>query len=882
MRYIKALFIIFACIFMGYFFVGQVVLPQDTYRKAWENHPLEMDWEMIKQDNTSEKITLPTSYHEPVEIRGMLPDKFRENTTCINFRGQDVKIYIDGKLRGQSEDPTGQWFRKKSAEIYITIPVTSEDTGKTISMVYADNEGFLYQVYEGTEMGMWTGLFHSYGVELIIAILALLLGVLVLVGSVILRIVYHSEVEIQDLAWGVLFSGAWLLFNSVFRQVFCVNTSIANDMPYLMIGLMPFPFLSYMNRIQKNRFSKAYLIVSLINVAELVCCVLLHVSGKVDFVDSFILMAGCCLLSIVFIFATVSIDYIKGKASQYPYVAFGLMCTFVAAIVQIVSFFRREGVFSGVIFAVGVIILLNFAIVGTVKDMIASEREKREAILGSEAKGRFLANMSHEIRTPINAIIGMNTMILRESKEPAIAEYAADIEAASENLLSIVNDILDITKIESGKLELVNVEYDLSSVLYDVTNMVRSKAEGKNLSFDVDVDQNLPSRLYGDDIRIRQIMVNLLNNAVKYTEEGSVRLSITGVFEDQYVTLMVSVEDTGIGIREEDIDKLFVAFERIEEDRNRNIEGTGLGMNITTQLLKQMGSALKVKSEYGKGSVFSFDLPQRIMSQEVIGDYNKRHRENTNVYEYEVSFEAPEAKILLVDDNAVNRKVVCKLLKETRVQVEEAASGAECLRMLRGNEYDLILLDHMMPEMDGMEVIKRYQDMVKEGVPKAPVIALTANAISGAREMYLESGFDEFLSKPIAGSKLEKMLRRFISKDKQILTPKKQKKDSSLDAVPERSEVVDGAPREEKQSQDSKQSEKKEISGPLLQAYLQSLIYGVEDGDEQENNRVLDALNQSILPQGIQESMEQLEQYVSECNQEKVVALVTRLKTFIK
>lgn len=877
MRYIKTLFIIFAIAFMGYFVFGQVFLPPDSYRKTWENHPLDIRWEMIKKDNTSEKITLPTSIHEPVEFRGTLPDRFMKNTTCINLRGQDVEIYIDGKLRGKSEDQKGRWFGKKSAETYMVIPVSNEDTGKTISIIYKDDSGFAYQVYEGTEMGMWTGLFHDYGIEFIIALLALVLGVLVLAGSMILRFVYHSEVVIQDLAWGVLFAGAWLIFNSVFRQVFCVNTSIANDMPYLMIGLMPFPFLSYMNRIQKNRFSKAYLIVSLINVAELVCCVLLHVSGKVDFIDSFILMAGCCLLSIVFIFATVSIDYVKGKASQYPYVAIGLMCTFVSAIVQIVSFFRREGVFSGVVFAVGVIILMNFAIVDTVRNMISSEREKREAILGSEAKGRFLANMSHEIRTPINAIIGMNTMILRESQDPVISEYAGDIEAASENLLSIVNDILDITKIESGKLELVNVEYDLSSVLHDVTTMVRTKAEDKNLTFEVDVDQNLPSRLYGDDIRIRQIMINILNNAVKYTEEGSVRLSVTGVFEDQYVALQVSVEDTGIGIREEDIDKLFVAFERIEEDRNRNIEGTGLGMSITTQLLKMMGSDLKVKSEYGKGSVFSFVLPQRIISQDVIGNYNQRHRENANAYEYEVSFEAPEAKILLVDDNAVNRKVVCNLLKETKVQVEEAASGAECLRLLRDNAYDLILLDHMMPKMDGIEVMKRYQDMVQEGVSKVPVIALTANAISGAREMYLENGFDEFLSKPIAGSKLEKMLHRFIPKEKQIITPKDKKMEKAENNTTSQTETAPKTSQEETGSQSSNTLEKKEISTPLLRAYLQSLIYSFEDGDEQEINRVLKALKQSKLPQEIDDSLGELEQCVTEGDQEAVVSLVTKL-----
>lgn len=399
-------------------------------------------------------------------------------------------------------------------------------------------------------------------------------------------------------------------------------------------------------------------------------------------------------------------------------------------------------------------------------------QETEEAKSANEAKGRFLANMSHEIRTPINAVLGLDTMILRESTEPAIKEYAANIQNAGNTLLSLINDILDFSKIESGKMDIVPVEYDLSSLINDVMNMISIKAKAKNLDFKVVVDEKLPARLYGDDIRIRQVLLNIMNNAVKYTNNGGITFTVSGVTTDDYIDIHFSVKDTGIGIKEEDMGKLFADFERIEESRNRSIEGTGLGMSITVQLLKLMDSKLQVESVYGEGSEFYFDLKQIIKNSEPIGNFSNRIMMGAKEYEYNAPYTAPDAKILVVDDTEINRVVLAGLLKETLIVIDEAGSGAEGLNKILNNDYDIIFLDHMMPDMDGPDVVKEFKKLVGEGKVKTnlntPIIALTANAISGAREQYIEMGFSDYLSKPIIPDKLENMVRKLVPDDKML------------------------------------------------------------------------------------------------------------------
>ena len=425
--------------------------------------------------------------------------------------------------------------------------------------------------------------------------------------------------------------------------------------------------------------------------------------------------------------------------------------------------------------------------------MLELDKARQEAIKASKAKSEFLSNMSHEIRTPINAVLGMNEMIIRETKEREIAEYAANIQSAGRTLLSIINDILDFSKIESGKMEIVPVSYDVSSLVNDIVNMVKSRAEKKKLTFIPEIDENIPSMLYGDDVRLRQIITNILTNAVKYTHTGSVKLVMKVNFiENDILRLEVSVSDTGIGIKEEDMDLLFNSFQRLDQEKNRSIEGTGLGITIVQKLLAMMNSKLNVSSVYGKGSTFSFIVEQKIVSHEPMGNYEERFKAISDNHTETERKTAPDARILVVDDNETNLLVAKNLLKKTLARIDTAGGGRECIRLLSANAYDIVFLDHMMPELDGIQTLKLIKEDNIGG--NAVFIALTANAVHGARQTYLDAGFDDYLSKPFSGHDIEKCLFSHI--DKSLIKTERVEEKPVQEAVttehePEKNEMFD-------------------------------------------------------------------------------------------
>ncbi len=411
------------------------------------------------------------------------------------------------------------------------------------------------------------------------------------------------------------------------------------------------------------------------------------------------------------------------------------------------------------------------------KEELQQKNEELEAARNAAEKAEnardiFLANMSHELRTPINTILGLNELILRESSEEAVKEYARDIRQAGSILLALVSDILDFSKLEADKMELTEGIYDVSSLLNDLINSISLQQRRKKLDLVLEIAQDVPYKLYGDEIHIRQIVGNLLSNAVRYTEKGKItlRLSWKEVSED-VIEIYVIVKDTGIGIKEKDIPKLFKAFQRMDSTVRSKEDRTGLGLAITERLLELMGSRLEVQSVYGKGSAFSFKILQKVVDRKPLGDFEKQYRESLrSIEDYHEKFIAPMGRILIVDDNAMNLAVAQGLLKGTRLQIDVAASGEECLELIKRKTYHLICMDHMMPVMDGVQTLHAIRAL--EGNPSRdiPVIALTANAVAGARELYLKEGFQDYLTKPIDADKFEDLLIEYLPDNVVYLT----------------------------------------------------------------------------------------------------------------
>lgn len=742
------------------------------------------NWYEVLPDGTRKPFHIPGKADDDIILETTLPSTIDKNVDALCFRGTGMKVYIGDELRSEYTIPDSRILGDRSAECYIMVFLYPEDAGKTLRLYYDYNSGMVYEVYMGTGFGVLSHLFALYGAELIVGIVILALGLICYFAAIIYRFVNKKYLEMQHLSIGVILGAIWVLSNSIFRQFYSRNISVMSDTPYLMVILLPIPFLIFINSLQEERHGRILTIAAIIDTADFVICILLVMIAKIPLMKSFILAALCCLISIVVMAYTVIYDTIHKQVSSYRYIAVGFGLMAVAAVFQISVFmFAHNGVFSGFFMSIGLMGFLICAMLHTIRQLIHIKLEANTARNANKAKDDFLANMSHEIRTPLNGILGMDEMILREAADnKKITKYASDIKSAGNMLLGIINDILDLSKIESGKAELIMVDFDICSVINDLINITRPKAQEKGLDYTFFAVPDLPARFNGDEIRVRQIMLNVINNAIKYTSEGNVTVNVTLEGEDindispeeissmdviaeagDRQTIVVTVRDTGIGIKDEDMDKLFDSFGRLEETRNRNIEGTGLGLNIANSYVHMMGGHIEVSSVYGKGTTFTLYIPLTVSDPTPIGNFTDAiARVGREGYEYRPEIIAPNAHALIVDDNEMNLDVISGLMESTRIKISTALSGSAALDLMEKRRFDIILLDQMMPGMNGIDtlnVMKSRYDM--RGVS---VIALTADAVSGAREFYLEAGFDDYLSKPVKAIDLEKALLKHIPK----------------------------------------------------------------------------------------------------------------------
>ena len=579
-----------------------------------------------------------------------------------------------------------------------------------------------------------------------------------------IQLVAGKECELKErmLRTIIMVGGAATIIACV--EIFLVMEVTSILLPILVILLLVMGFALFVT-FKYKKYDLAAILLGLI-IVVMVFPLMFWLSGGIESGASVWLALG--LLYIFIMFSGKKMIFFLGLSAA----AYGVTYWAAYAYPEIVTPMPGRGAaYLDAYFSVIVVGVVAGAILKIHMNVFEEEHklnmeQKEEIARNSDSKNAFFANVSHEIRSPINAIIGLTEMIMRIHPEGETREYAQDIQLASNLLLNQVNDILDISQVEMNKMKIIPVKYQTGQLFGELAELIRVQTQKKQLEFVLDIDPHLPSVLMGDEKRLKQVLLNILDNAVKYTEEGSVTMSVQGEEnENGELTLKVKIADTGIGIRKEDMDYLYDSFNRADERRNTHIVGSGLGLAITKQLVDLMNGEINVDSIYTKGSIFTVIIKQKIIDSEPVGVIGGFSRTGADGEIYRPSFEAPEARILVVDDNRMNSLVASRLLSSTKMQVDVAGSGLECLEMTRKKFYHVILLDYMMPDMNGRDTMVAIRNQENGLCRDAAMVVLTGNALSGARESYLEEGFDGYVEKPIQGKLLETEIMQFLPAD---------------------------------------------------------------------------------------------------------------------
>ena len=698
-----------------------------------------------------------------------LPDDIEDNEYLFFVTRKDVAVYINGELRKDFVEKRDVKIPGGSVKkFYMMVPLSAADSGAEIKMVrpYAvSSDEIVSTTFITTRSGAFIYLLKQNGLSFVLATIILIFSFVVFIVSIIMRFWYKMKIYMMYGALGIMDLALWLITDSylcpfVFGAYY-VNGAL-NYMFCLMIPLAP---AVYLNSVQQGRFKKSMSFIMLTSSINATLWPILHFTGLVPFYDirniENIIM---CLMAVVSI-AILVYDAVKGNIQNYRYTFTGFLAFLICDLIELTMLLTTH-INDSFPMVAGLAFLLVFVVIQQVQDLRKISQERQKAIDISEAKTKFLASMSHEIRTPINSILGMNEMILRENNDKVIGEYSRAIKSSGKMLLMLVNDVLDFSKIEAGKLEIIESRFLMSEMLYDVVSLVKERADEKKLDFRVELTADIPNEVISDEFRIRQILVNLINNAIKYTDRGIVTLLLGGSYTENGYELILSVKDTGKGIKKEEQENIFMAFTRADVKSNVNIEGTGLGLAIVKSIVDSMKGTIDVESEYGVGSDFKVVLPVKYQGSDILSSDFMEKRPDADTAPEACNFTAPDAKILAVDDNQSNLTIVKLFLKRTGIKPDLASSGTRAIELCKEKKYDLIILDHMMPSPDGIETLHLIREDEDSLNKDTKAVVLTANAVAGSRQKYMADGFDDYLTKPLDSKALEQVVMNMLPKDK--------------------------------------------------------------------------------------------------------------------
>ncbi len=758
-------------ILIGLLLVGEQLLPDERYYTNVEFQDYSSGWERVYSDGTREPIEIPGQYEpenmQPFVIENTIqvhPEK-NDLYMTINSAKQDVRAYVDGELRYKYDTTETRLFGTHSPSLYVFIPISEADNGKTISielMGFNNYSGVIDYVSVGSQAGIIRHVFDEERYALLLTLFVIVLGMIAFIIGVSVKIAYDKAIPLFFSGWSVICAGIWALAESKCRQFFVPNFSLLSYMTYLSLIMLAFAMALYFDRLQDGRYRIFYMILAVLDVFVAMVGLILQFINNTDLSGILPMAFAALALNMVLYLITTIPDVVHGRVRSYIMEFIGVLGAIVFGAIQMYQYrVYRPMSLNGLPLIIGLVFLITMSYIRALRDIRRMERDIYAAVQAQDASAAFLTRMSHEMRTPINAILGMNKMILRESKEEKILDYARDVNGAGNYLLGIVNEVLDLAKVNAGKIEIVEDDYDLLDMVRECYSLVRPRAKASRLSFEVDMSDVLPSRVRGDRERIIQVITNLLTNAVKYTPKGRISLTVDGKIHEGKLLLIVEVSDTGIGIAEENIPYLFDSFKRVGEFQQSRIEGTGLGLTITKQLIELMEGTISVESELGKGTTFTVVIPQEIRSVEPCGTFSMGPNGDRRVADRQENLDV-FGRILVVDDVAINLRVFTMLLNNTDVIVDTAISGPEAVEKIKRNRYDLIFIDHLMPGMNGLELKSIIEKMPDNLNKDTPLIMQTANAVVGAKEQYEALGFVDYIAKPIKEEELRKLIRKYM------------------------------------------------------------------------------------------------------------------------